>query len=573
MRPTLVSLLMLLGVLGALAPDARAQSLGTFSWQLQPFCNVVTANITQQGQVYTVDGYDDQCGAAQRAPLVGLATLNPDGSIGLGLHVVTVPGGRGVQIDARISVASGSGPWSDSSGNTGTFALGARTGGNARPAPTIPGGFIAPGSITGAQLAAGTITATQLAPGSVTAAQLAPGVAQVPVTGVCSNGQALRGVNPNGTVVCTNVFTTVDDPANLVGEDTSVALGVDGLPVIAHYDSTAQALRVTHCGNAACTASNLTTTVDDAAGAERVGQLPSIAIGTDGLPIISHLNATPGQFLRMTHCGNVTCSSGNVTTVVDGNGSNFVGSYSSLAIGADGLPVISHLRNDGSGGMLRVTHCGTVDCTAGNSSFTADDPPFPTGLGTSIAIGTDALPIIAAWADGPVALRMTHCGNPACTAGNVSTTVVDPGRFVGRDPSVAIGADGLPVISHRDTTGGFNIATLRVTHCGNVACTAGNISSTADDPAQAVGSLSSLAIGTDGLPVISHQDDSGGLRVTHCGNATCAAGNVSATVDAPVNVVGAYSSLVIADGFPLISYQDSTAQALRVAKCGTRTCQ
>ena len=50
---------------------ADAQPLGTFRWQLQPYCNVVTVTVIQQGAVYTMDGYDDQCGAAQRAPLVG----------------------------------------------------------------------------------------------------------------------------------------------------------------------------------------------------------------------------------------------------------------------------------------------------------------------------------------------------------------------------------------------------------------------------------------------------------------------------------------------------------------------
>ncbi len=58
-----------------------------------------------EGAVYTLDGYDDQCGAAQRAALVGLATPNPDGTIGFGLNIVTVPGGRGVQVDARITMA------------------------------------------------------------------------------------------------------------------------------------------------------------------------------------------------------------------------------------------------------------------------------------------------------------------------------------------------------------------------------------------------------------------------------------------------------------------------------------
>ena len=141
--PLLVALAALLVTIGR----AEAQSLGTFRWQLQPFCNVVNVTVTQQGALYQLDGYDDQCGGPQRAPLVGMGTPNPDGSIGFGLNVVTVPGGRGVRIDARFAIATLSGSWTDSAGNSGTFAFGAATGGSPRAAPstgartTIPATF------------------------------------------------------------------------------------------------------------------------------------------------------------------------------------------------------------------------------------------------------------------------------------------------------------------------------------------------------------------------------------------------------------------------------------------------
>ena len=35
---------------------------------MQPFCNVVTVNVIQQGAVYTMDGYDDQCVSAAFVP-------------------------------------------------------------------------------------------------------------------------------------------------------------------------------------------------------------------------------------------------------------------------------------------------------------------------------------------------------------------------------------------------------------------------------------------------------------------------------------------------------------------------
>ena len=58
-----------------------------------------------------------------------------------------------MQIDARITLAALGGTWSDSAGNSGTFAFNASTGGSPRPAPTVPGSAIAPGSISALQLA------------------------------------------------------------------------------------------------------------------------------------------------------------------------------------------------------------------------------------------------------------------------------------------------------------------------------------------------------------------------------------------------------------------------------------
>ncbi len=157
-RPSPRLTLALCAALLALAhPTLRAQGtlLGSFRWQLQPFCNVVTVNLIQQGAVYTMDGFDDQCGAAQRAPLVGMATPNPDGSITVGLTIVTAPGGRAVQVAARLSLPSVSGTWNDSAGNGGVFAFNASSGGSPRPSPSLPGSAIAPGTITSTQLAAG----------------------------------------------------------------------------------------------------------------------------------------------------------------------------------------------------------------------------------------------------------------------------------------------------------------------------------------------------------------------------------------------------------------------------------
>lgn len=99
------------------------QPLGTYRWQLQPYCNIVTLAVVQQGGQYQLDGQDDQCGATVRASVVGLAYPNPDGSIGFGLTIVTAPGATPVHVNAAIAIASLSGSWRDSAGNTGTFVV------------------------------------------------------------------------------------------------------------------------------------------------------------------------------------------------------------------------------------------------------------------------------------------------------------------------------------------------------------------------------------------------------------------------------------------------------------------
>jgi hypothetical protein len=115
---------------------ASAQPFGTLHWQLQPFCNRVTVTINRDGAIYTLDGFDDQCGAPQRAPLVGTAVPNPDGTVSLGFTVTVLPA-RAVQVEARVNPGSGSGTWLDSAGNAGTFALNASAAGSPRPAPPV----------------------------------------------------------------------------------------------------------------------------------------------------------------------------------------------------------------------------------------------------------------------------------------------------------------------------------------------------------------------------------------------------------------------------------------------------
>jgi len=132
---------------------AGAQPLGTFRWQQQPYCNVLTLNVVQSGGIYQLDGYDDQCGATTRAAVVGIAFINPNGTVGIGLTLVTTPGGTPLHIDATLNLPAISGDWRDSAGATGPFVLtpGAAIPGAPRPAPraVFPAGLSAGGTTIG----------------------------------------------------------------------------------------------------------------------------------------------------------------------------------------------------------------------------------------------------------------------------------------------------------------------------------------------------------------------------------------------------------------------------------------
>jgi hypothetical protein len=454
----------------------------------------------------------------------------------------------------------------DSGGTVTSVGTGAGlTGGPISSTGTVA---VAAGGITTALLADAAVTSPKIANGAVGLAQINTGEVQARVGATCPPGQYLRGINPNGTVLCEpmpfvpNLITTVDDqPVNVVGLYSSIAIGADGLPVISYYDFTQGVLKAARCGNAGCSEGNTLAFVDS--NLNDVGAYTSIAIGADGLPIISYYDATFGR-LKVAKCGNMGCSANNLRNWVDVN-ANDVGQFTSIAIGADGLPVISYY--DATVGDLRVAHCGDAGCTAGNT-ISIVDASSNVGTDTSIAIGTDGFPIISYRDVAAGDLKVAHCGNAACSAGNTVVTV-DPVNDAGYETSIAIGADGLPVISYND------LNNLKVAHCGNTACTAGNTVATVD-PGSSRGWFTSIAIGTDGLPVVSYQDAAAGaLKVAHCGDKACTAANALTTVDAPpANSVGPFTSIEIgADGLPIVSYWDNTAGALKAAKCVTRTCQ
>jgi hypothetical protein len=118
------------------------------------------------------------------------------------------------------------------------------------------------GNITGSGtigIANGGVGATQLAAGAVGTAQINTAQVQARISGICAEGEYLRGINADGSVVCGSIlaslgiklFTTVDG-----GDWPAIAVSADGVPVISYRNA---GLRVAKCASAVCTGEATTT--------------------------------------------------------------------------------------------------------------------------------------------------------------------------------------------------------------------------------------------------------------------------------------------------------------------------
>ncbi|MDP1795362.1 MAG: hypothetical protein Q8K63_14585 [Acidimicrobiales bacterium] len=345
--------------------------------------------------------------------------------------------------------------------------------------------------------------------------------------------------------------TAVDvDTAPTVGLHSSVAMGADGLPVMSYFDAKNGDLRVARCAQAACTAGATIATVD-AAGV--VGRYSSIAIGADGLPLISYYDATNGD-LKVAHCVNLACA-GNVTTsTVDSAGD--VGQFSALTIGADGIGVIAYF--DATNGDLKVARCTATACTVVTKAVL--DAGGVVGQHASIALGADNVPAIAYFDATRSRLKFTRCSDASCKGG-ASTVTLDPTSIAGQFSSIAVGIDGMPVIAYYDA----GATDLKVLRCGNTLCSIG-ITIVAVDISGDVGKFASIAIGTDGRPVVAaYRVDGANLRFARCLNAACSS-SVVRTIDANGDVGSNASITVAPDGVPVVSYHDAGRGVLRVAR-------
>jgi hypothetical protein len=312
------------------------------------------------------------------------------------------------------------------------------------------------------------------------------------------------------------------------GQQTSIAIGSDGLGLIAYYVAGTGDLRVAHCSNPACTAATIATL--DSTG--DVGGGPSLAIGSDGLGlIVYHYVDGPFSTSKTAHCSDLLCSRADIFT------QGLSETFTRVVIGSDGLGLLVGF-GEGPGDGGQVGHCSDLICQV-----------FVGGTAGGIELGPDGRALIVSSFGIPPATLVQHCSDALCSETSYSFL---PG--ITEAGELGIGSDGHGLFR---LSGG---PSWQVAHCWDADCSMISVTT------QLSTDRGSLTIGTDGLGLMTHELPT--LRLGHCEDSACDTETLSGVID--VHPIDGSSVQVGPDGLALVSYRSETG--LKVAHCSMTSC-
>eukprot|EP00762_Andalucia_godoyi_P004969 ANDGO_01441.mRNA.1 hypothetical protein len=146
----------------------------------------------------------------------------------------------------------------------------------------------------------------------------------------------------------------VDGSGTVAGAFVDLKFGNDGLPIMSYQQE--NALRIVHCRSQDCFTRDLTTVDSNPDGAS-TGEWTSLQFGVDGIPIVAFYNSA-GRNLRFARCRDETCVTGASVVTVDDSGN--CGKYVSLILGPDLAPTMAYF--DESVSRAKFLHCSNPFC-------------------------------------------------------------------------------------------------------------------------------------------------------------------------------------------------------------------
>ncbi len=254
-------------------------------------------------------------------------------------------------------------------------------------------------------------------------------------------------------------------------------------------------------------------------------------------------------------------ASGGSNSIVAADGSANSGDQPSLQLDWAGNPVVTYNTEYLTLVFLKVLHCGNPTCTGGNS-ITAPDPAQNVGFG-SLQLDAVGYPVISYLGDlgqpNPT-LEIMHCNDPDCSGQDES--IVEPIQAetpLAMSP-VRLDAVGNPVLAYRNGAG-----TVKLLHCGDANCSAGNsIEATTSGSSGQLG----LELDSAGLPVIlynPYQD----LILVRCADANCSSFTTSPSIALSS---GGFAFTLASGDIPVVTYPKTNGAGLAILRCGNQDC-
>ena len=383
-----------------------------------------------------------------------------------------------------------------------------------------------------------------------------------------------------------NPLTSTTAPAGGTGSgigiyDFAVWQGATGNPIIAHVDNGEGGvmmvdefmLALTVCDDPSCDSSSVSSDLaygnveswttcmeyetDPETGEEwcmweeeeygpETLEFPQVILGSDGFPLISYVDSAANT-LKIIHCDDLLCPGSPTPITPTASGGGPVPGYGSdLALGADGLGVASYY--DTAVGLL-VLRCTNVDCSSQVTNTVDATVGASWSHRSSIAIGSDGLPVLAYHHGANQDLGFAHCENTSCGAGT-TTAILDSVGNVGQNPVITIGSAGYPAIAYHDVTD----SAIHLISCSDLAC-AGFTQETIATGVSSSNKIS-LQFSQLGTPTISWTDSpTDEVRVVSCPTPDCSLKGPHQTW---VTDARDHSLVLNVDGDPVIAYLEDS---------------
>lgn len=360
------------------------------------------------------------------------------------------------------------------------------------------------------------------------------------------------------------VIVTIDDPE--IGDVAYLSMTIrpNGRPIMSYVHSAPSSVRVkvAQCGTVTCGSASYGLIGSNSG---EVFRNTEVLINSDGQPIIAHWDWANG-LLKYANCLTGDCSSGGIGTsgLIGTQGVEFDTHLASYLIGL-GRPAF--ILTDVQGAIISF-RCGPPSCGNGTSS-TVSGPPETSAKHISVVVGADQRPNLTYYDASSGDLRFAKCETPDCV--RAPWVTIDSSLTVaGADTAIAIGADGMPVISYQDADQG----TIKVAKCVDATCSLPAEISVLESPFQDSVSFTSVVVLSNGTPLIAHAWQGQGLSLAWCNNAACSTGATFVLVDGDADAGQWVTAKLSNEGLPLVAYRSGAGGgSIKFLRCPTLDCQ